>query len=39
MARFTKDAAAQKALANTVKLAEMKAEDFNIVFYPGGHAW
>jgi putative intracellular protease/amidase/predicted enzyme related to lactoylglutathione lyase len=37
MARFKKDAAAQKALANTVKLAEMKAEDFDTVFYPGGH--
>jgi putative intracellular protease/amidase/predicted enzyme related to lactoylglutathione lyase len=37
MARFKKDAAAQKALANTVKLADMKAEDFDTVFYPGGH--
>ena len=37
MARFKKDAAAQKALANTVKLAEVKAEDFDTVFYPGGH--
>ena len=37
MARFKKDAAAQKALANTVKLAGMKAEDFDTVFYPGGH--
>jgi len=37
MARFKKDAAAQKALANTVKLAEMKSEDFDTVFYPGGH--
>ncbi len=37
MARFKKDAAALKALANTVKLAEMKAEDFDTVFYPGGH--
>jgi putative intracellular protease/amidase/predicted enzyme related to lactoylglutathione lyase len=37
MARFKKDAAAQKALANTVKLAEMRAEDFDTVFYPGGH--
>jgi putative intracellular protease/amidase/predicted enzyme related to lactoylglutathione lyase len=37
MTRFKKDAAAQKALANTVKLAEMKAEDFDTVFYPGGH--
>jgi len=37
MARFKKDAAAQKALANTVKLASVKAEDFDTVFYPGGH--
>jgi putative intracellular protease/amidase/catechol 2,3-dioxygenase-like lactoylglutathione lyase family enzyme len=37
MARFKKDAAAQKALANTVELADVKAEDFDTVFYPGGH--
>jgi len=37
MTRFKKDAAAQKALANTVKLADAKAEDFDTVFYPGGH--
>ena len=37
MARFKKDEAAQKALANTVKLADVKAEDFDTVFYPGGH--
>ena len=37
MTRFKKDAAAQKALANTVKLADVKAEDFDTVFYPGGH--
>src|ERR1700690_3210520 len=37
MARFKKDAAAQKALASTLKLADMKAEDFDTVFYPGGH--
>jgi putative intracellular protease/amidase len=37
MARFKKDDAAQKALAHTVKLADMKAEDFDTVFYPGGH--
>jgi len=37
MARFKKDAAAQKALANTVKLATVKAEDYDTVFYPGGH--
>jgi putative intracellular protease/amidase/catechol 2,3-dioxygenase-like lactoylglutathione lyase family enzyme len=37
MARFKKDAAAQKALGNTLKLADVRAEDFDTVFYPGGH--
>src|ERR1700689_1989917 len=37
MTRFKKDAGAQKALANTVKLADMRAEAFDTVFYPGGH--
>jgi putative intracellular protease/amidase len=37
MARFKKDIAAQKALANTVKLEDVKADDFDTVFYPGGH--
>lgn len=37
MARFRKDAAAQKALANTAKLADVKAEDYDTIFYPGGH--
>jgi putative intracellular protease/amidase len=37
MARFKKDAAAQRALANTVKLSSVKAEDYDTVFYPGGH--
>ena len=37
MARFKQDEAAQKALANTAKLADMRAEDFDTVFYPGGH--
>jgi putative intracellular protease/amidase/catechol 2,3-dioxygenase-like lactoylglutathione lyase family enzyme len=37
MTRFKQDQAAQKALANTVKLADVKAEDFDTVFYPGGH--
>ena len=37
MARFKKDEAAKKAFANTIKLAEAKAEDFDTVFYPGGH--
>ncbi|NRH29569.1 type 1 glutamine amidotransferase domain-containing protein [Pseudomonas sp. MS19] len=35
--RFDKDPAAQKDLANTVKLEHVKAEDFDAVFYPGGH--
>jgi putative intracellular protease/amidase len=35
--RFKADAAAQKALASTVKLDTVKAEDFDAVFYPGGH--
>jgi len=37
MERFKKDSAAQKVLANTVKLAEVKAQDYDTVFYPGGH--
>jgi putative intracellular protease/amidase len=37
MVRFKKDSTAQKAFANTVKLAEAKSEDFDTVFYPGGH--
>jgi putative intracellular protease/amidase/catechol 2,3-dioxygenase-like lactoylglutathione lyase family enzyme len=37
MARFKKDKAAQEALANTVKLSSVKSEDFDTVFYPGGH--
>jgi putative intracellular protease/amidase len=35
--RFKKDKAAQQALANTLKLADVKAADFDSVFYPGGH--
>ena len=35
--RFKDDTDAQKHLANTKKLADMKAEDFDSVFYPGGH--
>lgn len=31
------DAEAQAALANTVKLADVSATDFDAVFYPGGH--
>ncbi len=35
--RFRNDPAAQHALANTGLLAEVNAEDFDAVFYPGGH--
>ena len=35
--RFDDDQAAQDELANTAKLTEMKVEDFDAVFYPGGH--
>ncbi|MBK5511486.1 MULTISPECIES: type 1 glutamine amidotransferase domain-containing protein [unclassified Pseudomonas] len=35
--RFRKDSAAQSALASTVLLSSVKAEDFDAVFYPGGH--
>ena len=37
MARFKKDETAQKAFAHTVRLADVRAEDFDTVFYPGGH--
>ena len=37
MARFKEDPTAQRALANTVKLASVKADDYDTVFYPGGH--
>ena len=36
-ARFKKDTAAQAALASTGKLADVSAEGFDAVFYPGGH--
>ena len=35
--RFKEDSEAQKHLANTKKLADMEVEDFDSVFYPGGH--
>lgn len=35
--RFDTDQNAQQELANTVKLADVKADDFDAVFYPGGH--
>jgi putative intracellular protease/amidase len=33
---FKQDAAAQKALANTLKLADMKSDGYDTVFYGGG---
>ena len=36
-ARFKKDEPAQKAFANTVQVTDVKAENFDTVFYPGGH--
>jgi len=35
--RFEADPEAMGALAQSVRLAEVKAEDFDAVFYPGGH--
>jgi putative intracellular protease/amidase len=35
--RFRSDEAAQAALANTARLADVSARDFDAVFYPGGH--
>ena len=37
MERFKKDNAAQQALANTSKLADIRSEDFDTIFYSGGH--
>jgi putative intracellular protease/amidase len=37
MARFKQDPAAQEALSQTIKLADAKAEDYDTVFYVGGH--
>jgi len=36
-ARFKNDRAAQQALANTVRLDSVSQDDFDAVFYPGGH--
>ncbi|MFD2914157.1 type 1 glutamine amidotransferase domain-containing protein [Psychroserpens luteus] len=36
-ARFNKDADAKAKIANTNKLSDMNADDFDAVFYPGGH--
>jgi len=37
MTRFKTDQAAQTALSQTVKLADMKSQDFDTIFYVGGH--
>ncbi len=37
MTRFKQDKDAQKQLSQTAKLADMKAEDFDTIFYVGGH--
>jgi putative intracellular protease/amidase len=35
--RFKKDGDAQAALANTLKLSNISPDDYDAVFYPGGH--
>jgi len=35
--RFKADSAAQSELSNSLRLAEISADDFDAVFYPGGH--
>jgi len=35
--RFRKDSTAQSALASTVLLSSVKADDYDAIFYPGGH--
>ncbi len=37
MARFKQDQAAQKELAHSLKLGDMRAEDYDTIFYVGGH--
>ena len=37
MTRFKQDPTAQKALSETVRLADVKSEDYDTVFYVGGH--
>src|SRR5579872_5137608 len=37
MTRFKQDARAQKELSQTVKLSDMKSEDFDTVYFVGGH--
>jgi len=35
--RFKNDPVAQRILAHTVKLADVSADEYDAVFYPGGH--
>jgi putative intracellular protease/amidase len=35
--RFKEDADAQAALASTLKLSEISPDDYDAIFYPGGH--
>ena len=35
--RFKGDAKAKSELANTIKLAGVRADDYDAIFYPGGH--
>lgn len=35
--RFREDADANEKMKNTAKLSDIKADDFDAVFYPGGH--
>jgi putative intracellular protease/amidase len=37
MARFKQDTAALKNLSQTVKLSDLQSEDFDTIFYVGGH--
>jgi putative intracellular protease/amidase len=37
MERFKRDPAAQRELAHTVKLKDMRSDDFDAIFYSGGH--
>jgi putative intracellular protease/amidase len=37
MARFKQDQAAQEVLARSLKLRDMRAEDYDTIFYVGGH--
>jgi putative intracellular protease/amidase len=37
MTRFKQDLTAQKSLSQTIKLADVKSEDYDTVFYVGGH--